>query len=117
MSGPSLDVATEPVLPQRQVGRDAITTLAFRAGSLPFTFAISVVTSRLLLPTGRGAFVLALLTVTLAATLLGNVGTAATHEIARKEHESQHVVGGALTITFALGIAAAFVLFPIELWL
>ena len=105
----------EPLQPsRRRVGRDAAATLAFRTGSLPFTFAITIITSRLLLPTGRGAFVLALLTVTLAATLLGNVGVAATHELARKEHDEHIVVGQSLSITVALGLIGMLVLFPID---
>lgn len=106
----------EPIQPpRRRVGRDALTTLAFRSGGLPFTFAITIVTSRFLLPTGRGAFVLALLTVTLASTLLGNVGVAAQHELSRKEHDERVVVGQALSITLVLGIVAAVTLYPIDL--
>lgn len=97
-----------------QVGRDTITTLAFRLGGLPFTFGVTVVTSRYLLPTGRGAFVLALLTVTIAATLLGNVGTAATHELSRKEVERHLVVGQALLMSVVLGLLGMLALFPID---
>jgi O-antigen/teichoic acid export membrane protein len=92
LDAPQPDVEFTP-RPRRSVGRDALATLAFRVGGMPFAFAISVVTSRYLLPTGRGAFVLALLTVTLAATLLGNVGVAATYELSRREHPDRDVVG------------------------
>jgi len=81
---------------------------------MPFAFAISIVTSRYLLPTGRGAFVLALLTVTLASTVLGNVGVAATYELSRKEHDERFVVGHALVITVLLGLVGAAVLFPVD---
>lgn len=100
--------------PRRSIGRDAIATLAFRVGGLPFAFGVTVVTSRYLLPTGRGAFVLALLTVTIAATLLGNIGTAATHELSRRELDPRVVTAQALFVSAVLGIVGMVVLFPLD---
>lgn len=113
LGGP-LPESGAPIAPRRGLGRDALMTFAFRAGGMPFAFAITLVTSRYLLPEGRGAFVLALLSVTIAATLLGNVGVAATHELARREHDAKRVVAQALAVTLALGIVGTAVLFPVD---
>lgn len=115
LDDPTPDVETEiESQPRRGLGRDAVGTLAFRVCGLPFAFGVTVVTSRYLLPTGRGAFVLALLTVTIAATLLGNVGTAATHELSRRVYDRKAVAGQALFVSALLGVLGAAVLFPID---
>jgi O-antigen/teichoic acid export membrane protein len=116
-TGPGTDAPAhriESAAPARRVSRDALTTFVFRAGGMPFSFVISVITSRYLLPTGRGAFVLALLTVTLASTILGNVGVAATHELSRKDHERNAVVAQALLMATLLGVVGTLALFPID---
>jgi len=110
-----LDVPAVEPEPLPRVRVNALTTLAYRVGGLPFAFAITVITSRYLLPTGRGAFVLALLTVTLASTLLGSVGIAAAHELSRKEHTESSVLRHALVVALALGVVGSAVLFPIDL--
>lgn len=115
LDDPTPDVETEAEgQPRGGIGRNAVATLAFKVVGLPFTFAVTVVTSRYLLPTGRGAFVLALLTVTIAATILGNIGTAATHELARGESDARAVAAQALLVSVVLGAIGAVVLFPVD---
>lgn len=114
MSGPA--AALEPVgRPRRRagitLGLRAVEMLGFRIATLPLGFLITLVTSRYLLPEGRGAFTLALLTVTLASTLLGN-GNAITHEVGRKSAAVQDIIGRGLTLDLSLSLAAAAVLVP-----
>jgi O-antigen/teichoic acid export membrane protein len=62
----------------RNVGRNTLETLLFRGISTPVAFALVVIQSRFLDPSGRGRFVLVVLTVTILARLFGQVGIAAT---------------------------------------
>ena len=80
--------ATPPITPNlvrpkeipgaRNVGRNTLETLLFRGISTPVAFALVVVQSRFLEPEGRGRFVLVVLTVTILARLLGQLGVAVT---------------------------------------
>lgn len=97
------------------VRRGVLETLVARAGVLPLSFGIGVVTSRFLLPVGRGAFVLGLLAVTLAAALLGNVGTALVHEVGRDVRSAHALYGRAIALTAVLGVVGALALVPIDL--
>src|SRR5437763_8882820 len=62
----------------RNVGRNTVETLLFRGVSTPVAFALVVIQSRFLDPSGRGRFVLVVLTVTILARLFGQLGIAAT---------------------------------------
>jgi O-antigen/teichoic acid export membrane protein len=62
----------------RNVGRNTVETLLFRGLSTPVAFALIVIQSRFLDPSGRGRFVLVVLTVTILARLFGQLGVAAT---------------------------------------
>ena len=93
-------------------GRRALETLSFRTAALPLSFVVTIVTSRYLLPQGRGAFALGLLTVTIGSTLL-SIGTAVTRELGRREEAVESIVRRSLVLSIVLGSAGAFVLLPI----
>ena len=94
--------------------RKAVEILTLRVVSMPIAFATTVITSRTLLPEGRGAYVLGLLTVTLAATLLAN-GTAVTHEVGRRPDDVAAVVRKGLILNLALATVSVAVLVPLNL--
>src|SRR5919201_5693938 len=71
-------VRTQEVATARDAGARAIETLLFRGLSTPLALALVVLQSRFLHPDGRGAFVLAVLTVTIFSRLLGQLGVAVT---------------------------------------
>src|SRR2546422_497459 len=89
-AAPALD-GSPPVAPNlvrpmevpgaRQVGRNTVETLVFRVLSTPLALALVVLQSRLLHPAGRGTFVLAVLSVTIFARLLGQLGVAVTSKL------------------------------------
>ena len=62
----------------RNVGRNTLETLLFRGVSTPVAFALVVIQSRFLDPSGRGRFVLVVLSVTILARLFGQLGVAVT---------------------------------------
>jgi O-antigen/teichoic acid export membrane protein len=95
-------------------GRRALETLSFRTLALPLSFVITVITSRYLLPEGRGAFALGLLTVTLGSTLL-SIGTAVTRELGRKEESIESIVRRGLVLSVVLGSIGAVALLPLGL--
>jgi len=72
-------VRTREVATARKAGANAIETLVFRGLSTPLALLLVVVQSRFLHPEGRGAFVLAVLTVTIFSRLLGQLGVAVTN--------------------------------------
>lgn len=88
---------------------------AFRLAALPLAFATTIITSRYLLPEGRGSFVLALLTVTLAWTLLSNVMVGITKEIGREGRPAPAMLAQGLALAVVLGFAGIAVLVPLDL--
>jgi O-antigen/teichoic acid export membrane protein len=106
----------EPELTSRiPLGRNALETLLVRGAMLPVNFGVTIITSRFLLPTGRGALVLGLLTVAIAGTLLGAVGIAITYELGRSSEDRRPVVVQAIVLSLALGLAATAILLPLNL--
>jgi O-antigen/teichoic acid export membrane protein len=93
-------------------GRRALETLSFRTAALPVSFVVTIVTSRYLLPDGRGAFALGLLTVTLGSTLL-SIGTAVTRELGRNEESVESVVRRGLVLSIVAGSLGALIWLPI----
>ena len=93
-------------------GRRALETLSFRTAALPLSFVVTVITSRYLLPDGRGAFALGVLTVTLGSTLL-SIGTAVTREVGRKDEPIEAIVRRALLLSLVLGVIGVAVLLPV----
>lgn len=96
----------------QKLARKVLATLSVRTAALPLGFVITIITSRYLLPEGRGAYALGVLTATLGSTLL-SIATAVTREIGRKAESAQTIVVRALLLSIALGIAGAAVLLPL----
>jgi O-antigen/teichoic acid export membrane protein len=96
------------------IGRLAAGTAGYRVAALPIAFVTSVVTSRFLLPTGRGAFTLAILTVTLVASLL-RTGAAVTHFVPRStSDDARETVLRAIGTSCAVGTVGAVALIPVN---
>jgi O-antigen/teichoic acid export membrane protein len=89
----------------------------FRFGALPLSFATTIITSRYLLPAGRGSFVLTLLTVTLAWTLLSNVMVGITKEIGFHGRRASPILAQGLALAVLLGLVGGAVLLPVNLTL
>jgi O-antigen/teichoic acid export membrane protein len=87
----------------RNVGKNTLETLLFRGVSTPVAFALVVIQSRFLDPSGRGRFVLVVLTVTILARLLGQFGVAVT-SLSRKG-DLHPLVRRGLAWTLVLGLA------------
>lgn len=92
--------------------RNALESFAFRLVGLPLGFVTTVITSRFLLPEGRGAYAIGILTVMLASTALSNA-TGLTHEIGKHREPIQAIVGRALLLSLVLGSVGALVLLPL----
>jgi O-antigen/teichoic acid export membrane protein len=86
----------------RQVGRNTLETLLFRGVSTPVAFALVVIQSRFLDPSGRGRFVLVVLTVTILARLFGQLGVAVTS--LSGQSELRPLVRRGLAWTLVLGL-------------
>ena len=65
----------------KDVGRNTIETLLFRGLSTPVALLLVVIQSRFLEPSGRGQFVLVVLSVTILSRLLGQLGLAVTNRL------------------------------------
>ncbi|MFY9580205.1 MAG: oligosaccharide flippase family protein [Gaiellaceae bacterium] len=94
-----------PIPGAERVGRNTIETLLFRGISTPVAFALVVIQSRFLDPEGRGRFVLVVLTVSILARLLGQLGVAVTSLAG--EGELRPLAARALTWTVLLGVGGA----------
>jgi O-antigen/teichoic acid export membrane protein len=92
----------------RKVGQNTLETLLFRGVSTPVAFALVVIQSRFLDPSGRGRFVLVVLTVTILARLFGQLGVAVTS--LSREGELRPLVRRGLAWTFVLGLAGIFLI-------
>jgi O-antigen/teichoic acid export membrane protein len=111
---PAID-GTPPVAPnlvrevpgERQVGRNTLETLLFRGLSTPVALVLVVIQSRFLAPSGRGTFVLAVLTVTILSRLLGQLGLAVTTRLPERELEVRELVHRAFALAGVLGVAGA----------
>jgi O-antigen/teichoic acid export membrane protein len=68
-----------------------------------------VIQSRFLAPSGRGTFVLAVLSVTILSRLLGQLGLAVTARMRERDTELRHLVHRALTLALVVGGAGTAV--------
>ncbi len=100
---------------QRATGRNAMETVVFRLLILPAGLATMIVTTRYLQPSGRGAYVWALLTATLMAALVGNIGTAYAHAFRQRPEERDALLRVALLLALGAGAIAGIALVPIDL--
>ena len=91
-------------------GRNTLETLLFRGLSTPVALLLVVIQSRFLEPAGRGAFVLAVLSVTILSRLLGQLGAAVTNRLRHGEGGVRSLVLRALVLDLLLGVAASGVI-------
>ena len=111
---PAID-GTPPVSPnlvrevpgEKVVGRNTIETLLFRGLSTPIALVLVVIQSRFLEPSGRGRFVLVVLSVTILARLLGQLGLAVTARTRTHETDLRSLVHRAFGLGALLGLAGA----------
>ena len=93
----------------RHVGRNTLEILLFRGLSTPLALALVVLQSRFLAPSGRGAYVVAVLGVTIFSRLLGQLGVAVTNRLREEPTETRPLVQRALglgVLAGSLGVLA-----------
>ncbi|MDQ3821984.1 MAG: hypothetical protein M3321_01925, partial [Actinomycetota bacterium] len=98
-------VREREVASARTVGRNTIETLVFRGISTPVALLLVVVQGRFLAPEGRGAYVLAVLSVTIVTRLLGQLGIAVTNRLQEHGADLRALVQQALALGTLLGLA------------
>ena len=111
------DDAAPPVLPNlvrpkevpgaRRVGRNTLEILLFRGVSTPLALGLVVVQARFLEPSGRGAYVIAVLGVTIVSRVLGQLGVAVTNRLGEENADARALVHRALAIGTLLGAAGS----------
>jgi O-antigen/teichoic acid export membrane protein len=82
----------------RRVGRNTLEILLFRGLSTPLALGLVVLQSRFLEPSGRGAYVLAVLSVTILSRLLGQLGVAVTNRLREEAADTRPLVHRALGV-------------------
>ena len=95
----------------KAVARNTFETLLFRGLSTPIALLLVVIQSRFLEPAGRGAFVVAVLGVTIFSRLLGQLGAAVTNRMREPGADVRRLVHRALALGIALGIAGSVLVF------
>src|SRR4051795_12983217 len=95
----------------RAVGRNTLETLVFRFLSTPVALLLVVLEGRFLHPDGRGTYVLAVLSVTIFARLLGQLGVAVTSKLDEGEVPVKSLAGRALAIAGTLGLLGTAAVF------
>ena len=93
----------------RDVGRNTVEILLFRGLSTPLALALVVLQSRFLEPSGRGAYVVAVLGVTIFARLLGQLGVAVTNRLPEEASGPRALVQRALAVGVVAGSGAVAV--------
>ena len=93
----------------RQVGRNTLEILVFRGLSTPLALALVVLQSRFLDPSGRGAYVVAVLGVTIFSRLLGQLGVAVTNRLPEEAGGPRALVQRALAVCVVTGSVAVAV--------
>ncbi len=110
--------ATPPVNPElvrasevpgaKKLGSNVIEILVFRGLSTPLALVLVVLQGRFLEPSGRGRFVLAVLTVSIFSRLLSQLGVAVANHMSQREWDTEPelrpLAQRALGIALALGI-------------
>ena len=92
---------------ERAVGRNTLETLLFRGLSTPVALLLVILQSRFLEPSGRGTFVLVVLSVTILSRLLGQLGLAVTTRTRTHGADLRSLVHRAFFLAAALGLAGA----------
>jgi len=80
-----------------------------------FGFGTLLITSRFLMPAGRGSYVLGLLTVTVVVTLFGSLGLAVTHHIGSGTASARSLLSAGLGLSVVLGATTLAVLLFLSL--
>ena len=110
--------ATPPVNPElvravevpgaKKLGSNVVEILVFRGLSTPLALVLVVLQGRFLEPSGRGRFVLAVLTVSIFSRLLSQLGVAVANHMSQREWDTEPelrpLAQRALGIALALGI-------------
>jgi O-antigen/teichoic acid export membrane protein len=110
--------ATPPVNPElvrarevpgaKKLGSNVFEILVFRGLSTPLALLLVVLQGRFLEPSGRGRFVLAVLTVTIFSRLLSQLGVAVANHMSQREWDTEPelrpLAQRALGIAFGLGL-------------
>jgi O-antigen/teichoic acid export membrane protein len=95
----------------KRVGSNIVEILLFRGLSTPLALGLVVLQGRLLAPDGRGAFVLAVLTVTIFSRLLSQLGVAVANHMPSEEWdeppELRRLVLRSFALAAALGVLGA----------
>ena len=91
----------------RRVGRNTFEILLFRGVSTPLALGLVVVQARFLEPSGRGAYVIAVLGVTIVSRVLGQLGVAVTNRLGEENADARSLVHRALAIGTLLGAAGS----------
>jgi O-antigen/teichoic acid export membrane protein len=104
----------------RRVGRNTLEILLFRGLSTPLALGLVVLQSRFLEPSGRGAYVLAVLSVTILSRLLGQLGVAVTNRLREEAAETRPLVHRALALgvlggTVGVVLVTAFGVYAAEI--
>ena len=95
------------------VKKNTLEVLLFRGFATPLALLIVVIQSRVLQPSGRGAFVLAVLTVTVFSRLLGDLGTATTNRLSSGEEDLGRLTAGALRLAFGFGLVCSVLIITV----
>lgn len=115
-AAPASDAAP-PVLPNlvrpkeipgaRHIGRNTVEILLFRGISTPVALGLVVLQARFLEPSGRGAYVLAVLGVTIVSRVLGQLGVAVTNRLGERDADTRALVHRALALGALVGAAGS----------
>lgn len=95
----------------RRLGSNVLEILAFRGLSTPLALLLVVLQGRFLEPSGRGRFVLAVLTVSIFSRLLSQLGVAVANHMGQKRWDTppelRPLVQRALAIALGLGLTGS----------
>src|SRR3954469_23408414 len=103
------ELVRAPEIPAaKRSGSNAVEILIFRGLSTPLALLLVVLQGRFLAPSGRGTFVLAVLTVSIFSRLLSQLGVAVANRMGHAEwdepHELRTLVQRALAIAVVSGV-------------
>src|SRR5690349_24896666 len=99
-----------PEIPEaKKSGSNAIEILLFRGLSTPLALLLVVLQGRFLAPSGRGTFVLAVLTVTIFSRLLSQLGVAVANRMGHKDWDEPPEIRLLVLKALGGGIALGFI--------
>jgi O-antigen/teichoic acid export membrane protein len=106
------ELVRAPEVPQaKRLGSNVLEILVFRSLSTPLALLLVVLQGRFLEPSGRGRFVLAVLTVSIFSRLLSQLGVAVANHMSRKEWDTppelRPLAQRALGLAAGLGLLGA----------